>query len=169
MKFSDVTKVTLYRGSKTHIRLVNYTSSTLLCLQPSSSLWLFLGSPAHGRGNQEQDTDSRTHSFRWHYPGHREAGGVYICKSIVNYLRHGNFICKYPAYRRIPGGVYICKSIVNDLRHGNYICKIIGGPSPLGTGQGHSSTENTPTKLMRMLPLTGMNIPTQVMRITPLN
>ena len=53
-----------------------------------------------------------------------DSSGVYICKSIVNYLRHGNYTCKsegnVPDIRtsyRDSSGVYICKSIVNYLRH----------------------------------------------------
>ena len=62
-----------------------------------------------------------------------DSSGVYICQSIVNDLRHGNFICKSEG--KLPdirtsywnsSGVYICKSIVNDLRHGNFICKSEG-------------------------------------------
>ena len=58
------------------------------------------------------------------------SSGFYICKSVVNDLRHGNYICK--SEENIPdirtsywdsSGVYICKSLVNYLRHGNYICK----------------------------------------------
>ena len=56
-----------------------------------------------------------------------DSSWVYICKSIVNDLRHGNYIFKkLPDIRTSywdSSGVYICKSIVNDLRHGNYICK----------------------------------------------
>ena len=59
-----------------------------------------------------------------------DSSGVYTCNSIVNYLRHGNYICK--SEEKLPdirtsywdsSGVYICKSVVNDLRHGNYICE----------------------------------------------
>ena len=52
-----------------------------------------------------------------------------MCKSIVNYLRHGNFICKSENLPDIQtsywdsSGVYECKSVVNYLRHGNYTCK----------------------------------------------
>ena len=74
----------------------------------------------------------------------QEEPGVYICNSIVNYLRHGNFICKSEepgtpqwAYRQtrkeqvtagmnrrlIPVELKICNSIVNELRYGNFICK----------------------------------------------
>ena len=58
-----------------------------------------------------------------------DSSGVYICKSIVNDLRHGNYICKsegihltYENRIEIPVELYIFKSIVNDLKHGNYIC-----------------------------------------------
>ena len=67
------------------------------------------------------------------------SSGVYICKSIVNYLRHGNYICKSEGIHLLctdrfgrctssqeklcRPGVYICNSIVNYLRLGNYICK----------------------------------------------
>jgi hypothetical protein len=64
--------------------------------------------------------------------------GVYICKSIGNDLRHGNYMYKHlllhPMSPRMAlsassararlldsRGVYRCKSVVNDLRHGNYI------------------------------------------------
>ena len=59
-----------------------------------------------------------------------DSSGVYTCKSVVNDLRHGNYIWK--SEENLPdirtsywnsSGVYICKSVVNDLRHGNYICK----------------------------------------------
>ena len=32
-------------------------------------------------------------------------------------------LASHPAAFVYSSGVYICKSIVNDLRHGNYICK----------------------------------------------
>jgi hypothetical protein len=70
----------------------------------------------------------------------RHSSGVYIYESVVNDLRHGNYMFKSEgiylaravesAREPRPGGsscdssgVYICNSIVNDLRHGNYICK----------------------------------------------
>ena len=37
----------------------------------------------------------------------------------LNAGRTGNGILQ----KENSGGIYICKSIVNDLRHGNYICK----------------------------------------------
>ena len=59
-----------------------------------------------------------------------DSSGVYICKSVENDLRQGNFIFKsegnLPDIRTSywdSSGVYICKSVVNDLRHGNFICK----------------------------------------------
>ena len=76
-----------------------------------------------------------------------DSSGVYICNSVVNDLRHGNFICESEmiylgSLLWVEGnhgrpsaihsqmvnssGVYMCKSIVNDLRHGNYICKSEG-------------------------------------------
>ena len=76
------------------------------------------------------------HQFCFHpmiLTSYWDSSGVYICKSIVNYLRHGNFICK--SEENVPdirtsywdsSGVYTCKSVVNDLRHGNYICKSEG-------------------------------------------
>ena len=56
------------------------------------------------------------------------SSGVYICYSVVNDLRHGNFICKSEVIYLVSminnsSGVYICNSVVNDLRHGNFICK----------------------------------------------
>ena len=43
-------------------------------------------------------------------------------------------------YLRDSSGVYICKSVVNDLRHGNYICKS-EGIHLLGRSLGHEYTQ----------------------------
>ena len=60
-----------------------------------------------------------------------DSSGVYICKSVVNYLRHGNYIRK--SEENVPeirtsywdsSGVSIWKSILNYLWHGNFICKL---------------------------------------------
>ena len=60
-----------------------------------------------------------------------DSSGVYICKSVVNHLRHGNYICK--SEENVPdirdwdsSGIYKCKSIVNHLTHGYYIWKSEG-------------------------------------------
>ena len=61
-----------------------------------------------------------------------DSSGVYTYKSIVNYLKQGNFICK--SEENVPNirtsywdsiGVYIYKSIVNNLRQGKLHMSII--------------------------------------------
>jgi hypothetical protein len=79
-----------------------------------------------GRVSQHLRSDSRR-SYD------SNSSGVYICTSVVNYLRYGDSICKSEGnYRREvdtgihpnnSSGVYICNLIVNYLRHGNFICK----------------------------------------------
>ena len=61
------------------------------------------------------------------------SSGVYICKSVVNDFRHGNYIFKSEGFYldirtsyRDSSGVYICKSVVNDIRHEKKICKSEG-------------------------------------------
>ena len=75
--------------------------------------------------NQKKLPDIRTSYW--------DSSGIYICKSAVNDLRYGNYICKsegiLPDIRTSywnSSGVYICKSVVYDLRHENYICKSEG-------------------------------------------
>ncbi len=41
----------------------------------------------------------------------------------ITYFEHKENVPDIRTSYRDSSGVYICKSIVNDLRHGNYICK----------------------------------------------
>ena len=41
-----------------------------------------------------KSTASTSSSDSFLAPDDTDSSGVYICKSIVNYLRHGNYICK---------------------------------------------------------------------------
>ena len=44
------------------------------------------------------------YSAKWSILTGSSSSGVYICKSIVNYLRHGNYICKSE-------GIHLSRSI----------------------------------------------------------
>ena len=51
-------------------------------------------------------------------PPQPDSSGVYICKSIVNHLRHGNFICKseviYHEPRHLSKGQFLIAWIINE-------------------------------------------------------
>jgi hypothetical protein len=66
----------------------------------------------------------------------RDSSGVYICKSVVNYLRHGNFICKSEGIylQKREDGENTPRDCVGIRRHNKHLRVAISGQVVIDTG-----------------------------------